>query len=40
MSQDVCGWWIRRVEAAGRLFDVIRIDHFRGMESYWAVPYG
>ncbi|MDE7042222.1 MAG: 4-alpha-glucanotransferase [Oscillospiraceae bacterium] len=40
MKQDGYGWWIRRVEGAGRLFDVIRIDHFRGMESYWAVPYG
>ena len=34
------GWWIRRVEGASRLFDVIRIDHFRGLESYWAVPAG
>ena len=40
MRQDGFGWWIRRVEGASRLFDVIRIDHFRGMESYWAVPYG
>lgn len=32
------GWWIRRVEGASRLFDAIRIDHFRGLESYWAVP--
>ena len=40
MKQDGYGWWIRRVEGAGRLFDVIRIDHFRGLESYWAVPYG
>ncbi len=24
----------------GKLYDVIRIDHFRGFESYWAVPYG
>ena len=40
MKKDGYGWWIRRVEGAGRLFDVIRIDHFRGMESYWAVPYG
>ena len=40
MQQDGFGWWIRRVEGAGRLFDVIRIDHFRGLESYWAVPYG
>ena len=40
MRQDGFGWWIRRVEGASRLFDVIRIDHFRGLESYWAVPYG
>ena len=40
MKKDGYGWWIRRAEGAGRLFDVIRIDHFRGMESYWAVPYG
>jgi len=40
MKQDGFGWWIRRVEGASRLFDVIRIDHFRGLESYWAVPYG
>ena len=40
MKADGFGWWIRRVEGASRLFDVIRIDHFRGLESYWAVPYG
>ena len=40
MKKDGFGWWIRRVEGAGRLFDVIRIDHFRGFESYWAVPFG
>ncbi len=40
MQADGFGWWIRRVEGASRLFDVIRIDHFRGLESYWAVPYG
>ncbi len=40
MQADGFGWWIRRVEGASRLFDVIRIDHFRGFESYWAVPYG
>jgi 4-alpha-glucanotransferase len=33
-------WWIERVRASARCFDVIRIDHFRGLESYWAVPYG
>ena len=33
-------WWQDRVRAAARFFDVIRIDHFRGLESYWSVPYG
>jgi 4-alpha-glucanotransferase len=31
-------WWIRRMEASGKLFDILRIDHFRGFESYYAVP--
>jgi len=38
MRANGFGWWIRRVEGASRLFDAIRIDHFRGLESYWAVP--
>ena len=33
-------WWLRRLGAAGKLFDVIRLDHFRGFEAYWAVPFG
>ncbi|MDO4500781.1 MAG: 4-alpha-glucanotransferase [Erysipelotrichaceae bacterium] len=33
-------WWIDRVEATAKLFDVVRIDHFRGFDSYWSVPYG
>ncbi len=33
-------WWIERVRASLRLADVVRIDHFRGFESYWAVPAG
>ncbi len=33
-------WWLRRLQFASRMFDVVRIDHFRGFESYWAVPYG
>ena len=40
MRSDGFGWWIRRVDGAIRLFDTIRIDHFRGLESYWAVPAG
>jgi len=40
MQQDGFGWWIRRIDGAAHLYDVLRIDHFRGLESYWAVPYG
>ncbi|MBQ2680700.1 MAG: 4-alpha-glucanotransferase [Eggerthellaceae bacterium] len=38
MEADGFGWWIRRVGGAVKLFDMVRIDHFRGFESYWAVP--
>lgn len=40
MKRDGYGWWLRRIDGARRLYDIIRIDHFRGLESYWAVPYG
>ena len=40
MKKDGYGWWIRRIDGARKLYDVLRIDHFRGFESYWAVPYG
>ena len=40
MAKDGYDWWIRRLAAAGRLYDVVRLDHFRGFEAYWAVPYG
>jgi 4-alpha-glucanotransferase len=34
------GWWIQRVEHNLVLFDLIRVDHFRGLVGYWAVPAG
>ena len=40
MGRDNYKWFINRLRATGKLFDVIRIDHFRGLESYWSVPYG
>ena len=40
MAADGYGWWIRRIGAASRLYDVIRIDHFRGFANYWSIPYG
>ena len=40
MAVDGYGWWIRRVDGAFRFCDALRFDHFRGLESYWAVPAG
>jgi 4-alpha-glucanotransferase len=31
-------WWIERLRSAADLADIVRIDHFRGFESYWSVP--
>lgn len=33
-------WWKMRFKAMSKLYDLLRIDHFRGFESYWAVPSG
>ena len=33
-------WWIARVAGTLRVFDIVRIDHFRGFAGYWAVPQG
>ena len=40
MEKNGFSWWIHRLSAAGKLYDVIRLDHFRGFEAYWAVPFG
>ncbi|MCI1304666.1 MAG: 4-alpha-glucanotransferase [Lachnospiraceae bacterium] len=32
-------WWIRRMRRASGLYDIVRIDHFRGFESYYSIPY-
>ena len=40
LSADGYSWWIRRLEAAGKLYDVVRMDHFRAFAGYWSVPFG
>ncbi len=40
MEQDGFDWWKRRIAGVSELYDVIRIDHFRGFDEYWAIPYG
>ena len=40
MARDDFAWWQRRLQAAGHLYDMVRIDHFRGFARYWSVPAG
>ncbi|MBQ3115239.1 MAG: 4-alpha-glucanotransferase [Clostridia bacterium] len=37
MKKDGYSWWGRRISAMAKMFDGIRIDHFRGIEAYWSV---
>jgi len=39
-KQTKYAWWMKRIENCYRLYDVVRIDHFRGFESYYSIPYG
>ena len=39
MEKEDYKWWVRRFKESRKIFDVIRIDHFRGFESYWAIPF-
>ena len=40
MADTGYDWWTKRLSAAAGMYDVVRFDHFRGFESYWAVPAG
>ena len=40
MAKSGYKWWISRLRKSFELFDVMRLDHFRGLESYYAIPYG
>lgn len=33
-------WWIRRIAACTNMYDVVRIDHFRGFDEYYSIPFG
>ena len=33
-------WWMRRMEYCFRMYDLVRVDHFRGFDEYYAIPYG
>ena len=40
MKKDSYSWWINRISHMMSLVDIVRIDHFRGFEAYWKIPYG
>ena len=40
MKADGYSWWIKRCKRAFTLYDIVRIDHFRGFEAYWSIPFG
>jgi 4-alpha-glucanotransferase len=40
LERNGFSWWIERMRASLRLYDVVRLDHFRGFEAYWEVPAG
>ena len=40
MAQNGYAWWVRRIRHMCSIYDVVRIDHFRGFAGYYAIPYG
>lgn len=38
MKKEDYSWWMRRIKAMAQLYDIVRIDHFRGFDSYYAIP--
>lgn len=38
LKKEQYSWWIERISYALKLYDAVRIDHFRGLSAYWAVP--
>lgn len=40
MKKRKFDWWIQRMRAMGKLYDMVRVDHFIGFANYYAIPYG
>jgi 4-alpha-glucanotransferase len=38
LESEGFSWWVARIQRARELYDVIRLDHFRGFEAYWSIP--
>ena len=39
LKKDGYGWWVQRMTHCMELYDVVRIDHFRGFDEYFSIPY-
>ncbi|MEL7649674.1 MAG: 4-alpha-glucanotransferase [Sedimentibacter sp.] len=39
LRENSFGWWMKKIEWSFKLYDAVRIDHFRGFEQFWAVPF-
>lgn len=40
MAANNFDWWLKRIEKSAKLYDIIRIDHFRGFDRYYSIPFG
>ena len=40
MEKDNYSWWVKRIGFSCQIYNVLRLDHFRGFDSYFAIPYG
>ncbi len=40
MKKTNYSWWLKRISYLSSIFDIVRIDHFRGFESYYQIPFG
>lgn len=38
LAEQGYGWWVDRVRRSCQLYDIVRLDHFRGFEGYWSIP--
>lgn len=40
MKKTDYAWWVERIRHCYELYDIVRIDHFRGFDEYYSIPYG
>ena len=38
LAREGFDWWVQRIARSCQLYDIVRLDHFRGFESYWSIP--